>query len=327
MYKIAASFLLLTAAFALAQGPAPGETRDEELTTKPAGGGVVAVGGGTLPDRIYKRILDLSGRKNPRILILPLATAEPDTAGSKTALRFKECGGPAAEYVYFQRDGASKPELLDKIRDANIVYFPGGDQKRILEIVKDTPAENAIRDVLAKGGVVGGTSAGCEVLGDLSLTGKSRLDLAVVGSSGVEPGLSLVSGVLFDQHFLRRGRFLRLLSATLDAKKKIGVGVDESTAAVFPHGTRTLEVIGERQVTIFRIVETTKTALGESGDFARAANVNLHILAEGDRYELDRDRAILKEEAVKAPAETARDRGDDDAPAASSPARSAPAKK
>lgn len=315
---LATSFVLLGSALCLAPraakaagGPddAPGtvtsvESRAIEFLPRAAGGGIVAIGGGKLPDRIYKKILQLSGRTTPSVLILPLATSDPTGSATRTEVRFRENGATRVDWVNFAREDASKTEILEKIRSANIVYFPGGDQKKILQTIRDTPAERAVRDVLAKGGVVGGTSAGCEVLGDLSLTGRARLDLAVANTTETEPGLALVTGVVFDQHFLRRGRFLRLLSATIDAERKMGIGVDESTAAVFPHGTRRMEVVGERQVTVFRRGDDTKTAPANRGDFTRAAALRLHILAEGDAYDLDKDVVTLAPNTVGAPAET-----------------------
>jgi cyanophycinase len=272
------------------------------LLDEPSGGGIVAVGGGALPDRIYERILRLSGRQEPHVLVLPLATSEPDVSGPKTEQRFRQCGAKRVDWMHFLRQDADKAEVADRIRAANVLYFPGGGQKRFLEAVRGTEAAKAIRDVAAKGGVVAGTSAGCEVLGDLSLTGAARLDLAVVKSSEVEPGLSLVPGVVFDQHFLRRGRFLRLLSATLDAPRKVGVGIDESTAALFPHGTRSFEVVGERQVTVFRLDERSRTVDGKAGELVRASHLRLHVLAEGDRYDLDKDSVAFGSKPVAAPA-------------------------
>ena len=286
------------------QSPSPQSSTSQSSTSQSSisqCGGVVAIGGGKLPDAIYRRILDLTGSGDPNILILPLATAEPDVAGPRTEQRFRENGAQRVDWKTFRRADANETKLLDAIAGAHVVFFPGGDQKRILEALRGTDAAKAIRDVLSRGGVIGGTSAGCEVLGDLSLTGPARTDLAVLGSTEVEPGLAFVPGVVFDQHFLRRSRFLRLLSATLDAPKKVGIGVDESTAVVLPHGTRTIEVLGERQVTIFRLGDDTRAQSGARGDLARTSNLRLHLLAAGDRYDLDRDLVTFSKNPSPAP--------------------------
>lgn len=298
-----ASLLGLPFSRAGAQGPS-GDRDPSELTGEPVSGGVVAIGGGTLPDRIYRRMLELTGRKDPAVLLLPLATSEPDVSGPRTEERFRQCGATRVDWKHFRREDANDSEIASAIRAAHLVFFPGGDQKRILAALRGTDAERALHDVLGKGGVVGGTSAGCEVLGDLSLTGNARTDLAVAGATEVEPGLGCVPGVVFDQHFLRRSRFLRLLSATLEAPKKIGIGVDESTAVVVPHGTRVLEVIGERQVAVFRAAEDSRALDAKSGELARAANLRLHLLAEGDRYDLDRDAVTFGSKPVAAPPES-----------------------
>lgn len=310
---LAAAYLAMAPMPRATASRGPADTQPSGFLQNAATGGVVAVGGGAMPDRIYKKILALSGRVDPRVLVLPLATSEPQSSGMKTESRFRECGARSVDWKFFSREAANDDAVAAAIRAAHVLFFPGGDQKRILDIIKDTMAESAVRDVLAGGGVVGGTSAGCEVLGDLSLTGRARLDLAVIGASEVRPGLGLVKGVLFDQHFLRRGRMLRLVSGTLDQEKKVGIGIDESTAIVLPHGSRTFEVVGDRQVAIFRTGEDTKKAPGSSGQIARASNLRMHLLADGDRYHLDRDEVTFAAHATSAPAES-RETGDDLAP-------------
>jgi len=65
---------------------------------------------------------------------------------------------------------------------------------------------------------------------------------AVIKSENVVtvPGLGFTETVIIDQHFIRRKRHNRLISLVIENPKKIGIGIDESTAAVFYPG-QTLE--------------------------------------------------------------------------------------
>jgi cyanophycinase len=75
---------------------------------------------------------------------------------------------------------------------------------------------------------------------------------AVIKSENVVtvPGLGFTETVIIDQHFIRRKRRNRLISLVIENPKKIGIGIDESTAAVFYPG-QTLEIIGDRNVIIY----------------------------------------------------------------------------
>ncbi len=302
---LAAALLVAGAAVSCAAPGSPGEAP----ATTPRRGGVVAIGGGSVPDRIYGRMLALTGVEDPAVLVLPLATTRPESSGPATAERFRSQGARRVEWRHFDRHGAARSDVVAAIDAADVVYFPGGSQSRLLAILRGTPAEAAVAGVVARGGVVGGTSAGCAVLGDLSFTGRARLDLAVAGATEREPGLGLVRGALLDQHFLRRGRMLRLLSAVLDDPTRLGIGVDESTAVVAPNGSPILEVIGERQVAILRVPDGARRGAAAPGDLHRAEGIVLHLLAEGDLYDRDAGRVILRAgRAVAPPADAERPR-------------------
>ncbi|MBI3394712.1 MAG: hypothetical protein HY042_02645, partial [Spirochaetia bacterium] len=63
--------------------------------------------------------------------------------------------------------------------------------------------------------------------------------------------------------------------------------------------------------TIIRRGDDTKIAPGAAGDFGRASNIKLHILADGDRYVLDQDRVIFNDRPLVAPPQT-REQADDE---------------
>ena len=59
--------------------------------------------------------------------------------------------------------GANSPEVEAVVRNAEVVYFAGGDQCNYVENFKGTAVERAVKSVYARGGGVGGTSAGLAV--------------------------------------------------------------------------------------------------------------------------------------------------------------------
>src|SRR5439155_4806352 len=149
------------------------------------------------------------------------------------------------------------------VESADLIWMPGGDQNRLMEALMPTDVPAAIRARYRKGATVGGTSAGAAVTSTLCLTGEADLDRIRHGTTAVREGLGLWPHVIVDQHFVRRERFNRLLSAVLDRPELVGVGVDESTAAVVI-GT-TFEVIGSGQVLVID-ARKAKSAPGKKGD-------------------------------------------------------------
>jgi cyanophycinase len=142
----------------------------------------------------------------------------------------------------------------------------------------------AIRARYQAGAVVGGTSAGAAVLSQVMITGEAQLDRLRRGATQTIDGLGLWPSAIVDQHFVRRQRFNRLLSAVLDRPQLVGVGVDESTAAVVRG--RKIEVVGAAQVLIIDARKASVPA-GKAGDLSAATGVQLHVLTNGMTFELD----------------------------------------
>lgn len=101
------------------------------------------------------------------------------------------------------------------------------------------------------------------------------------------PGLGLIRGVVIDSHFAARGRFGRLLGAVAENPKNVGLGIDENTAievtadAVFTVlGTGAVHVINGSGINYSSLSE--KHVEGIVSIFG----VKLHVLAEGDRFDL-----------------------------------------
>jgi cyanophycinase len=117
-----------------------------------------------------------------------------------------------------------------------------------MKTITGTGFDDLIRARHADGVAVGGTSAGAAVLSKVMITGDADLPSLTTGSTRTADGLGLWPSVIVDQHFLRRQRHNRLMSAVLDQPSFVGVGIDEATA-VIARGS-TLEVVGQSAAVI-----------------------------------------------------------------------------
>ena len=92
---------------------------------------------------------------------------------------------------------------------------------------------------------------------------------------------------IVDQHFRQRDRLGRLLTALSYNPRLLGIGVDENTAAVRT-AEGLIEVVGEGGVTIVDPSEVDYTSIDQvsHGEAVSFLNIRLHVLTEGDRYDL-----------------------------------------
>jgi cyanophycinase len=242
-----------------------------------ANGALVAVGGGSTTPAITQRTLELAGGRSAKILVVPQASAQSD--GSSSAEMWKELG--AQHVTILKLDDA---DSVKAVESANLIWMPGGDQNRLMKALPAGVIET-IRKRFRAGAVVGGTSAGAAVLSQVMITGEADLRAIRRGATQTADGLALWPKAIVDQHFVRRQRFNRLLSAVLDRPELVGVGVDESTAAIL-RGSK-LEVVGAAQVLIIDARKATIPA-GKTGDLGTAVGVELHVLTNGMTFDFDK---------------------------------------
>lgn len=187
-------------------------------------GRLVAVGGGEVPAEALK--MCLSGNRD-RVLIVTTATSEPEQSFSAAKKRFEDAG--AKSVIQFKS--------VEQIRNADVLWFTGGDQNKITKAHRGTPE---FLDFYRAGGVIGGTSAGAAMMGDLMLTGEGDLGRIDADAVVTAPGMEFAAGIIFDQHFIKRKRMNRLVSAILAHKDHIGIGIDEGAAVCIERGKLTV---------------------------------------------------------------------------------------
>jgi cyanophycinase len=288
------------------------------------GGSLVIMGGNihTALDRVYRRFIALGGGvEKIRLAIIPAASGEPAASGSGSVEDFKGLGVPADHIRVFPVAVLDDPATRDvdestwkgngfdaglarDMLDYTAVYFVGGDQIRYNQTLKkangeDSPLLQSIRQVLANGGVVGGSSAGAAMMCDPMICDGASMKALVAGAAyqpdacpeakgvSIANGLGFFSAGLVDQHFLKRGRIGRLLVALYAIPKfSLGLGIDEDTALVCQGDL--VEVLGASGVVVVDVAsaKAAKALSWSSADGLRAKGVLLHYLEEGDRFDV-----------------------------------------
>src|SRR5690606_36069186 len=154
-------------------------------------------------------------------IILPMSSSEPDSAVYYARVQFVKKGITAVFGLHIVKGESFTTAKLDSIRNARLIYISGGDQNRFMEVVRGTEIEKAIHESYQRGIIVGGTIAGAAVMSKVMITGNElkhpdyESTFRNIESENIEtkPGLGLIETAIIDQHFVRRSRHNRLISA------------------------------------------------------------------------------------------------------------------
>lgn len=208
-------------------------------------GALLIVGGGGMPDEVTRKFIELAGGPEAPIVVLP--TANPDPIPAKADAGFLERAGAKNVQVLRgrERKDVEDPKALLTLKNAKGIWFGGGRQWRFVDAYEGTKAHDLFRDVLRRGGVIGGSSAGATIQGDYLCRG-SPLNNTDIMSEGYERGLAFLPGVAIDQHFAQRKRFGDMTSLIKAYPQLLGIGIDEATALVVRG--HIADVMGRNQV-------------------------------------------------------------------------------
>ena len=192
---------------------------------------------------------------------------------------------------------ANDSAVYRRILQHDGIFLRGGDQWQYVSKWRGTLAEKAVREIYARGGVVGGTSAGEMVLSEIifdarlsSVTPRNALRNPLGGSITLtDDFLGMGAGFLADSHFFERGRLGRLpafMAVYTQSKGReiAGFGMDANTAfAIGPDGVG--EVMGSGTVTVLRYGPGTQTTL-VPGEALSMTGIRFDQLTVGTRMTL-----------------------------------------
>jgi cyanophycinase len=201
-------------------------------------------------EAVDRQLLGLLGPA-PRVVCLPTAAGrEGDKMIDDWMLRgvdhFAALGADAEPVRVWDRDSANDPEFAALIASTDLVYLSGGKPSYLYDTLHGSLAWQAIVDVVERGGLLAGCSAGAMIQGDL-----------FAGVPRSHQGFGLWPGIHIVPHFNEIPSAIVSTMRRTVGKKHTLVGVNANTALV-NHGLD-YEVIGE-QVTVW--TSTHKTAYG-----------------------------------------------------------------
>ncbi len=211
-------------------------------------GALVLVGGGHIPDAIVQRFVDLAGGAAAKVVIVPSAAPRAERRPDPFAALLRERGVADVHELDCTTPAEVTRQALAVLDDATAVWFGGGRQWRLCDAFAGTAAPARFAAVLARGGVIGGTSAGATIAGEFLVRG-NPLGNAEMWCEGYDRGFAFLPGCAVDQHFVARNRLADLAALHRRFPQITALGIDEATAAVLQRDT--LEVVGAGKIAVF----------------------------------------------------------------------------
>ena len=247
----------------------------------PDNGSLLLVGGGVTPE-IGRQFIALAGGVEVPMVVIPTAGGAAEySQQTPVSQLLRQLGAKQVEVVHTNdRELASNLEFVQPLVTAKGVFFEGGRQWRLVDAYQGTRTEQMFWQVLERGGVIGGSSAGATIQGSFLARGDTRHNQIMVGDH--QQGFGFLKNVTVDQHTLARNRHYDMFQILQERPELLGLSIDEMTGIVVAGDQ--FEVIGESYVLVYDGGFWSRE--GWSMKKLPPSNSLFYFLKAGDRYDM-----------------------------------------
>ena len=252
--------------------------------------------------RILKRIINESKHKEEsKIEIVTTASKIPVEVGDEYAKAFEYLGAKKVSVLHMEkREHALSDENYERIKNADVVMFTGGDQLRLTSIIGGTPMHDLLlQKYQQEEFIYAGTSAGAAAASKMMIYQGSSSEALLKGEIKITSGFGMIDDVVVDTHFVQRGRIGRLFQAVVGNPKTLGIGLGEDTGLLITEGNM-MEALGSGLVILVdgrKIADTNLTQV-EIGTPISIKNLIVHVMGKRDLYDLRNHEMTIHELTV-----------------------------
>lgn len=248
----------------------------------PKGTLVIQGGGSDVDTGIWETFINKAGGLNAKIIVIPTAGGNRTPDGKikvyqeeQVVAMWKRRGATNVHMLHTADPKVADTEEFAKpLRDANAVWFDGGRQWNCVDSYAHTLTEKEFHNVLERGGVIGGSSAGATIQGDYLVRGAvAGSDIVMTPEPEHEHGFAFLRKVAIDQHINTRNRWDDLIQVIKKYPNMLGIGLSEGTAIV---------VTGDR----FEVIGKWKVAIHDNTRVYQPWEKPYYILSLGDVYNM-----------------------------------------
>ena len=253
---------------------------------------------------ILKRIIDESAKGSAsRIEIITTASSIPVEVGEEYIEAFKNLHVTNTNVLDIKsREDANDPANIERLRNADVVMFTGGDQLRLTSIFGGTAFHHMLLERYENEHfIISGTSAGAAASSNNMIYQGSSSEALLKGEVKITGGLGFINNVIIDTHFVQRGRIGRLMYACASNPINLGIGLGEDTGLLITHGNQ-MEAIGSGIVILVDATHMRHTNITdvEMGEPVSIDNLTVHVISYGDHFDLKTKRLTLHKDKKEA---------------------------
>lgn len=235
---------------------------------------------------ILSKVAAVAHYKN--IVLIPTASAYPHEAEVNYARAFEKLNVENFKSLDIRYpEECDKSEYLEAIEQANLLFFSGGDQVKLVETLNNSQLLKRIKELYFDNKlIVAGTSAGAASASENMLFDGDYHGF-IKGEVKHTKGFGFVDEMVIDTHFLNRERIPRLLQMLVMGAENKAIGLDEDTA-IFIDRNNIFEVLGSGMVTLLNVDEITYNDFHEirENQAYNVNNVKIGFLSRGARFNL-----------------------------------------
>ena len=247
---------------------------------------------------ILKRLIKESNKQElSRVEVVTTASKIPKEIGAEYVKAFSYLGANNVDVLNIERrEQAMEPEVLARLKAADVVMFTGGDQLRLTSILGGTQFDDIlVAKYRNEDFIYAGTSAGAAAASNNMIYQGSSSEALLKGEVKITSGLGLIDDVIIDTHFVQRGRIGRLFQAVVGNPKVLGIGLGEDTGLLITNG-RQMEAIGSGLVILVdgREIKDTNLTQVELGQPISINHLVTHVLSKNDTFDLDTFKMTIK---------------------------------
>lgn len=256
----------------------------------PPKGTLLIVGGGNLRDSgIYEKFIELAGGNDAKFIIVPTAggNRNPDASvkvySEEEVLKPWKARGLTNVHMLHTADPkvADSEAFVKDLKEANAVWFEGGRQWNIVDSYAHTLTYREFHNLLARGGIIGGSSAGATIQGQFLVRGAVENNTLIISP---EPehrdGFAFLKRSAIDQHINTRNRWDDINPLIEKYPDLLGIGLSENTGIIV-HGD------------VFEVVGAWKVAVHDNTRAYQPWEKPYYVLSAGDVYNM-KSRRIEK---------------------------------
>lgn len=255
-----------------------------QSTIGPDKGALIVVGGGTVGPEIWGKFVQLAGgAANANIVIVTTADEDSSIARGRSVEKeaLEKFGVQQISFLH-TRDPkvADTDSFVTPLKKATGIWFRGGRQWKLADSYLNTQTLKEFNNVLNRGGVIAGTSAGATIIGSFMVRGDTKGNAIMVGDHTV--GFDFMHHVAIDQHHLKRNRIFDMIDVIKTHPDLLGIGIDESTAIVVQKDQ--FEVIGASYVGIYDIDQINGQSKGPREQ--NSSSGPFFFVSKGQKFDL-----------------------------------------